>query len=196
MSRPVEIDRDRAFRRAYRLFWLQGYQATSLNQLLKTLDIGRSSFYAAFGSKEALFRMVIERYCEQAQETFDRLRANRRGLDVIRGFIDETLVDISDRKRRMGCLAVNSVLELAGVDGSLQQAASDMLEELRVVLDRELIEAKEMGEIHPGAEPAALSQLLLTMFQGLRVASRRGLTREQAAASRDALFDLVKASPA
>lgn len=191
MSRPVEIDRDIAFRRAYRLFWQQGYQATSLQQLLDVMEIGRSSFYAAFTSKEQLFRDVVSRYREQADESFERLRKDRRGLDVIRGFIDETLIDISDRKRRMGCLAVNSVLELAGVNPELQQVADGMLEELRSLLKVQLEEAKATGEISASADPEALSRLMLVLLQGLRVASRRGLTRDEARAAADAMLELI-----
>ncbi|MEK6346004.1 MAG: TetR/AcrR family transcriptional regulator [Burkholderia sp.] len=46
------------------LFWEYGYEATSLSQLKAQIGggIAAPSFYAAFGSKEALFREAAERY--------------------------------------------------------------------------------------------------------------------------------------
>ena len=64
MGRPRTFDRDQAVEQALHLFWQHGYDATSLNQLKSGLGGGISapSFYAAFGSKEALFQECVERY--------------------------------------------------------------------------------------------------------------------------------------
>ena len=62
-GRPREFDRDKALDAALALFWEQGYEPTSLAQLKTSMgDISSASFYAAFGSKEGLFREVVERY--------------------------------------------------------------------------------------------------------------------------------------
>lgn len=64
MGRPRTFDRDTAVEQALHLFWEQGYESTSLNQLKAAIGGGITapSFYAAFGSKEALFRECMERY--------------------------------------------------------------------------------------------------------------------------------------
>jgi AcrR family transcriptional regulator len=64
MGRPRTFDRDHAVEQALHLFWQQGYDATSLAQLKAGLGGGISapSFYAAFGSKEALFDECVQRY--------------------------------------------------------------------------------------------------------------------------------------
>lgn len=56
MGRPRTFDRDQAVEQAMHLFWQHGYDATSLSQLKAGLGGGISapSFYAAFGSKDAL----------------------------------------------------------------------------------------------------------------------------------------------
>jgi len=62
-GRPRGFDRDLAVQQAMRLFWEQGYEATSLAQLKGAMGgIAPASFYAAFKSKEALFREVLDRY--------------------------------------------------------------------------------------------------------------------------------------
>ena len=64
MGRPRTFDRDVAITQAMHLFWQHGYDATSLSQLKASIGGGITapSFYAAFGSKQALFSEVMERY--------------------------------------------------------------------------------------------------------------------------------------
>ena len=64
MGRPRTFDRDLAITQALHLFWEHGYDATSLSQLKANIGGGITapSFYAAFGSKQALFNEVMERY--------------------------------------------------------------------------------------------------------------------------------------
>ncbi|WP_338107398.1 TetR/AcrR family transcriptional regulator [Janthinobacterium lividum] len=66
MGRPRTFDRQAAVEQAMFLFWQQGYESTSLSQLKASLGGGISapSFYAAFGSKEALFREAAQCYLD------------------------------------------------------------------------------------------------------------------------------------
>lgn len=64
MGRPRTFDRQEAINQAMQLFWAQGYESTSLSQLKANMGKGITapSFYAAFGSKEALFQEVVQHY--------------------------------------------------------------------------------------------------------------------------------------
>ena len=59
MARPVQIDRSKALRAARDIFWRQGFTTTSMSQLLKAMDIGSGSFYAAYGSKPVAVNFAI-----------------------------------------------------------------------------------------------------------------------------------------
>src|SRR6202022_4831133 len=61
-GRPRAFDADEALDRALDVFWRQGYEGTTLSDLTAALGINRPSLYAAFGSKEELFRRALERY--------------------------------------------------------------------------------------------------------------------------------------
>jgi AcrR family transcriptional regulator len=61
-GRPREFDEDEVLRAALRVFWEKGYESTSLSDLLAAMGLTKSSLYKAFGSKEALFWRVVERY--------------------------------------------------------------------------------------------------------------------------------------
>lgn len=62
-GRPRGFDRDKAVRQAMHLFWEHGFEGVSLEQLRQSMGgISSASFYAAFGSKEALYRTALEDY--------------------------------------------------------------------------------------------------------------------------------------
>ena len=61
-GRPRSFDRDAALERAMEVFWRQGYEATSINDLTAAMGINPPSLYAAFGDKERLFLEAVERY--------------------------------------------------------------------------------------------------------------------------------------
>ena len=64
IGRPRGFDADEALDRAVRVFWAQGYEGASLDDLTGAMGITRMSMYRAFGNKEDLFRRVLQRYTE------------------------------------------------------------------------------------------------------------------------------------
>lgn len=49
-GRPRNFDRDAALDKAMNLFWRNGYEATSINDLTKAMEINPPSLYASFGN--------------------------------------------------------------------------------------------------------------------------------------------------
>lgn len=190
MARPVEIDRKESFERAYSLFWSRGYLSTSLNDLLQELEVGRSSFYAAFGSKEALFLCVLDRYEEQIEEKFGRLMREHEGFAALRAYLYESGVNVSAAQRRKGCLAVNTALELADVDDELHKRASSILETIESKLVEIFEECLHLKEIDNTQSPELLARTFWIGLQGLHVVFRQDLSRSEAAKSVDGLLAL------
>ncbi|GFZ70690.1 Transcriptional regulator, TetR family [Pseudomonas amygdali pv. eriobotryae] len=88
MGRPRTFDRDVAINQALHLFWEHGYDATSLSQLKANIGGGITapSFYAAFGSKQALFNEVMERYLATygrvTDSLFDKTLPPREAIEL------------------------------------------------------------------------------------------------------------------
>jgi TetR/AcrR family transcriptional repressor of nem operon len=124
MGRPVEFDRPTAVNRALALFWRQGYQATSLADLLPAMGISRSSFYAAFGDKRSFFIECLDLW---AARTLQLLNDQRNGLppiDALQKFFERSVAEALGPKVNWGCMLVNTVLEMSGVDDELATRAS------------------------------------------------------------------------
>lgn len=191
MARPVQIDRDKALREARNIFWRQGFTATSMSQLLAAMEIGSGSFYAAFGSKPELFAQVIEKYDTWSAAQWERIRANEAGLDAIREFLEATVVDVSDKNRLKGCLLVNSILEMEGVDTELHQQLVDRFKGLEHILSICLQEAQDSGTLREELSVAEGVGYLMTNIYGLRVASRAGLSRAEARRRVQVLIQMI-----
>ena len=170
MARPLEFDRARALNKALVLFWRKGYQASSLADLLAAMGIGRSSFYAAFTDKRSLYIECIDLFSARAMELLHRARTQMPPVDALQSFFERNFTGAPGVKGHWGCLLVNTVLEMAGVDEELAGRASGHLSEMQCFFQDCLQDA--------GAAPARAGELaavLMLVNEGIRVSSRRRL---------------------
>src|SRR3982074_997360 len=66
MARQKGFEQEKALRKAVRLFSQQGFAATSTDDLLRVMDVGRQSMYDTFGDKRALFLKALEVYVTES----------------------------------------------------------------------------------------------------------------------------------
>jgi TetR/AcrR family transcriptional repressor of nem operon len=66
MARPREFDEITAVEAATSCFWRDGYEATSVRDLVARMGITGASLYNAFGDKRSLFRHVLQHYAERS----------------------------------------------------------------------------------------------------------------------------------
>ncbi len=175
MARPIEFDRDKARDRALLLFWTKGYQATSLQDLLDALGISRSSLYAAYGDKRALFVDCLDLFAERTRQVLLKAGQERPALNALQFFFERHLNGPGRGKASLGCLLVNTVLEMAGVDDDLADRASRHLADIQDLFEQFL---RQAGCVPDKARE--LAAMLMLLNEGVRVASRRRLGgREQ-----------------
>ena len=177
MARPIEFDRPKAVNRALALFWRKGYQATSLADLLAAMDISRSSFYAAFTDKRSLFIECLDLFSARTLDMLHQARAEMSPVDALQSFFERNFVGAHGAgavRGHWGCMLVNTVLEMAGVDDDLAARASHHLGEMQRIFQACLQDA--------GAEPVRaeeLAAMLMLLNEGIRVSSRRRLPDAQ-----------------
>jgi len=173
MARPPEFDRTKTLEAAMKLFWSRGYTATSLADLLDAMNIGRSSFYASFGTKRTLFMECLElfgsRTCNRV--TKDAVTLHPRAL--ARVFFEATILNVSKRRANHGCMLVNTILELADVDQELSQLATDWLDKIEATFAKAFSDALHKGELGVVTSPTELASQVMTINFGLRVRCRQ-----------------------
>jgi TetR/AcrR family transcriptional repressor of nem operon len=175
--------------RALVLFWRKGYQATSLEDLLKGMGIGRSSFYAAFGDKRTLFIECVDLFGVRTLDIVRRDRGQMPPLDALQEFFERSFTDAQGvgSKANWGCMLVNTVIEMADVDEDLVSHASRYLSDMQLLFKDCLQEA--------GASPARaeeLAAMLMVFNEGIRVSSRRRLPQAQYLQPVATTFQLIR----
>jgi len=176
MGRTRAFDMEEAIAAATKLFW-RGYDRTSLTDLTGALDICPASFYFAFGSKEALFRRVVDRYIAFLDEAFERaFQASTTCIGVealLRGYADV----VTDAEHTPGCLVVNNSPSIHA-DDALRQWLAGHREALRLRLEDRFSADLAGGHLPDDCDPKAMARFVVTLAGGLAVEAQSGASRQ------------------
>jgi len=186
MARTLEFDRSAAVNRALALFWRKGYQAASLSELLDVMGISRSSFYATVGDKRSLYVECLDLFGKRTKDILLRARETLPPLEALRRFFEYTATEQPNQRPEWGCMMVNTVLEMAGVDDELSQRASALLAAVQAEFEKCFCDA--------GVSPkraADLASFLMLFNEGVRVSSRRKVARRQQLSDIDTTFRMI-----
>ncbi|MCB5908749.1 TetR/AcrR family transcriptional regulator [Streptomyces pinistramenti] len=177
-GRPRSFDRETALEQAVRSFWEQGYEATSISDLTRTMGISAPSLYAAFGDKQALFREVVAEYGRLHGGFLDRAVAEeptaRRGVERA---LREAAAEYTLPGRPRGCLVISAAQNTA-------PASAEVADSLRAMRLANIggIESRIRADVASGALPAdtdahALAHYVGSVIQGMSQQARDGADR-------------------
>ena len=162
-----------------RLFWTQGYQATTLPDLVETMGIGRQSLYDTFGDKHQLFLRSLDRYSEVLiTGALAELESPDAGLPAVRRFLDAQVAYQTGKPVRSACLMVNSTMELAQHDEDVAVRASAYRRRLVGAFRQALANAEAAGDIAPQRTIDSLAHQLMGTVFGMIVAAKTGAPAE------------------
>ena len=176
-------------------FWAAGYAATSVRDLGDAMGLGPASVYNAFGDKRTLFTQCLDRYLDANMRA--RIARVEKTLPP-RQAIETFLTEIVERslENRLGCLLVNSALEVAPRDQRIADIVAERMSELEAFFRRCVVAGQHDGSISSDEDAADVARLLLTTVMGLRVLARGNPKRTLLeGAVRQALTMLGKPSP-
>ncbi len=172
MVRPRGFDDDEAAEGLLSAFWHHGYARTSVPTLTEATGLLPGSLYAAFGSKEEMFRLAIERYVVAIRAA---LTSDRRGLEAIRYVLDAVVRLTAKDPDRRGCLILNAIPESTTLAPKTRRALQAGLDEMRHLLRRHLREAEEDSGVVLDVE--RLEALCFGATVATRVLGRAGQPR-------------------
>ena len=179
MGRPRRFDRDTAVDQALHLFWEQGYESTSLSQLKRAIGNGISapSFYAAFGSKEALFNECVQRYlATYAQVTECLWESHRAPREAIETALRRSAKMQCESGHPKGCMVALGAMSAPSAEHSavtMPLTASRARTRAGIVACVE--RAAASGELRPDVPLRALATVFDSFLLGLTTLARDGL---------------------
>ena len=164
---------EEALSKAMESFWRQGYDATSVQDLVNSMGINRGSLYDTFGDKHALFLACLDHYNHHRHSNAVGAAGSpdaAKGAIVacIQGLVDQSLGDPLQK----GCLITNSAVELGVQDRDVASRVQSVLKRLEAGFYQALGRARAKGELGYQGELRPLAQFLTSSLQGLRVMSK------------------------
>lgn len=174
-GRPLEFEPQEALTRAMQVFWRQGYEHTSLDDLLRATGLSKSSLYRTFGGKHELFDQCLTHYADIMSERLQaKLDGASSGLVFISQFLESVLDDVSCPDCARGCLLLNTVNEFAQRDPCVARSVARETERVRVVLEAAVRRAVAEGDLDPKLEPGLGSDYLISAMSGLKTMAKAG----------------------
>jgi AcrR family transcriptional regulator len=179
-GRPREFDRQEALQRAMELFWAQGYEGTTLADLQKAMGgITAPSFYAAFGSKEALFREAVELYHKtQGAPLVKALREAPRARASIEGLLSAVAQSFCQPGKPRGCLVVLGAINCMPANKNVEEFMRDQRSLRETVIRQRLRRGVAEGDVPAGADVDALASFYTSIVDGMSIRARDGASRK------------------
>ncbi|MBF6367672.1 TetR/AcrR family transcriptional regulator [Nocardia puris] len=185
-GRPRAFDRSVALRRAMEVFWEHGYEGTSMSDLTAAMGINSPSLYAAFGSKEELFRAAVDVYGDAEGGYTDRaLREEPTARAAVEAMLRDNAVAYTEAGKPRGCMVVLAgatyTTRSTGVRDFLVEKRRETTAEIRARLDRGVAE----GDLAAHVDTAALATFYTTVLYGLSIQARDGAGLDELTGSID-----------
>jgi len=191
MGRPRTFDKAEVLALARDAFWAKGYEATSLDDLMRATGLGKGSLYAAFGDKHRLFLEVLETYsagrlertraalCGQGDEEGGESRAIERLHAFFR--VEEPGDTARTALAGRGCFLVNSTTEVASHDEAVRTLSRCAYGTLEDLLAATVARAVEEGDLPATTDSRELGRLLLAVLQGMEFLAKSGMASAEVA---------------
>jgi AcrR family transcriptional regulator len=163
-----------------RLFWEQGYEGTSFDQLITAMGISASSFQNAFGSKEGVYEEATGLYLEEKRRWFAEALSDKISTrETFEKLIESTADAFTADSDPAGCM-----ISLAGTHAAPEcDRIRDMMAAKRTMSEdamRARLEAgMAEGDVPADTDAAVMAAFFSTVFRGMAVQARDGATREQ-----------------
>jgi len=173
MARSKDFDESEVLAKAVRLFWLKGYNGTSMQDLVDALGISRSSLYDTYVDKHTLYLKALEFYqstggnqlCDIVANTESAKAAVKELLHLITGSL------LKDKQHK-GCFMVNAEVEVAPHDAKVKEIVCKNDKQVEEAFHRAIKKGQESGEISNKQDAKALTHFFLNTIKGIRVSAK------------------------
>jgi len=161
--------RDQILNAAARLIHVQGYQSTSLDDVLRESGVGKGNFYYYFKSKEDLGYAIIDRITQGfVERTLGPAFADSAADPVVQihAFLDRVLEAQRQRKCVGGCVMGNLASELSDVHEGFRQRLAGIFDLWRIHLAEVASRGQARGRLRADMDASRVAQFLVAGLEG------------------------------
>jgi AcrR family transcriptional regulator len=186
-GRPAGFDRSEALDRAMEMFWERGYEGTTLEDLQDAMgNISPTSFYHAFGSKEALFRLVVEKYRQTVGgPALNALDESPTVREAVHEMLRLTAESFCRPGKPHGCMLVLGATNCSPANAAPQEYLRSIRQQTPTVLRRRLARAVAEGDLAASADITSIAAFYATVLHGMAVRAGDGASKKALMAAVD-----------
>ncbi|AHV96365.1 TetR/AcrR family transcriptional regulator [Paenibacillus sabinae] len=178
-GRPRTFDNTEALERALQVFWEKGYEGASLSDLTEAMKINRSSLYATFGSKEQLFNQALDLYFEGPPKLTSAAFNEPTARAVVDKLLNVTADSVTNPSTPKGCLTIRGAIACGEDADVIRQELTSRRVGTEMALRHRFEQAKSVGDLPAGSNPAALARYIMTVTEGMSIRAADGSTRDE-----------------
>ena len=176
-GRPLSFDRDAALDAATRLFWEHGYEATSIAELTRRMNITPPSLYAAFGDKRRLFREAVDRYLGGATAVARTIEAAPTARDAARDLMTAAAIGDTGGDTPPGCLLASSIVSCSSAAAEVREELAAIRRAIEAALRSRIEQDVADGRLPAGTDAAMLAGHAFAVVQGMSTLAKDGADR-------------------
>jgi TetR/AcrR family transcriptional repressor of nem operon len=146
----------------------KGFSATGLDEVLRSVNVPKGSFYHYFGSKEAFGAELIDQYAAYFAAKLDKffLNEGRTPLQRLRDLVSDAEAGMARFDFARGCLIGNLGQELGALPESYRGKLIDVFADWQARTAKCLKEAQAVGEISVDQNPRKLAAFFWIGWEG------------------------------
>ncbi|MCF6411707.1 TetR/AcrR family transcriptional regulator [Pseudalkalibacillus salsuginis] len=178
MARRKEFDENAVLQKAMLLFLEQGYEKTSMSELVEQMGIHRRSLYDTFIDKHTLFLKAMDRYAKLLDANLAQgVKRSKSAKKAIR-FIFDYVIE-GDQDLPFSCLFVNTAIELASRDIDADTKTTEGFTKAEQLIADIIHWGQQDGEFSSNRDAKELAECLHNTLVGLRVMGRTSASKEK-----------------
>jgi len=179
LGRPRAFNTEAALDAALKVFWMKGYEGTTVADLTKAMNLTMSSLYAAFGDKESLFRQIASRYAQSAAAMYEKAMIEPTLAASLSSLFDGTVLFLNRPGNPPGCLTIMGALASNANAAPVQQLLLKMRTAGQLRIQARCEQARSEGELSATFDCVSFSRYVATILWGLMVQGASGAGKTQ-----------------
>lgn len=171
-GRPRIFDQAEVLSKTIELFWKNGYESTSTNELLKEVNLNKGSLYNIFRSKKELFQAGLKALEQGALDRLElSLEKSQTPIEDIKAIFYDML-DATYQDDCKGCILGNSIIEFTGKDEEVKALAESYLLRFESILIHTIQKGKDSGALNSEKTAKLLARFLINFWNGINITRR------------------------
>ncbi|WP_339626240.1 TetR/AcrR family transcriptional regulator [uncultured Maribacter sp.] len=152
------------------LFYAKGYYNTSVDDILKKLELSKGAFYYHFDSKEDFFVQIIQNLLARKvySSLIEPIEGHENPLNLITNCFDEAMETAVHNEMDFGCILSNFLTEFNGKNEVIMYHLNEIVTVWEVNLISALQKGKFNGYLDRHVDCEAVATFLMSSYFGVR----------------------------